>query len=188
MKFAGEIRCPNPFTEHIQKSQYNMHLKRTLTTILFGLLLCVPEASGQFVRSQDQTMAGLEGVAVNIQAPSNWPQEVKREMYSNAALELRKSGLTVIEDSSQWNKKTHGILNIGFNERGGGGVTGGSFIWLRMDLEQLSRIVRNGDSHYLVTWYYQDRMEDTAANRESTQMLKKGISQFLNDYFRANGR
>jgi hypothetical protein len=158
-------------------------------SIFLGLSLITEDASGQFVRSQDETMAGLEGVAVNVQVPSEWPQNVRQEIYSTSTLELRKSGLTVIEDSSEWDARNHGILNIGFTVKSGTGIggTGDDFIWMKMDLEQLSRIVRNGNRHYLITWYHQNRMKNSA-NQEYPGMLKEGISQFLNDYFRANGR
>ena len=171
------------------KSQSVMRALHVAFSVFLGLFILAQDASGQFVRSQNETMAGLEGVAVNVQVPSDWPQNVRQDIYSSSTLELRKSGLTVIEDSSAWDARKHGVLNIGFNVRSGTGIggTGNDFIWLKMDLEQLSQIVRNGDEHYLITWYHQNRMENSA-NQEYPGMLKKGISQFLNDYFRANGR
>jgi hypothetical protein len=150
-----------------------------LRYVVLVVLVCasVP-LRAQYGPVQDSTLIGLRRVALNVTTDVKDANTFREDI----ALELRKAGIRVAPDSTRPDS-VDGVLNVLVRSRGSCQKL------IRIDVEQRARLVRTGNTHRMVTWFYEDDANGTAC-RDSwyPSAIKRAVDAFLTKWLDVNGR
>jgi len=142
-----------------------------------ALIVCawVP-LEAQYGPVQDSTLTGLRRVALNFNASTLKEGNLLREEF---ALEMRKAGIRVAQIGVP--DSVDGTMNVLLGRRPGGSCE------VRLDIEQLARLMRTGKTHRMVTWFYWDTSTG-CGDGWFKEASKRAVDAFLTKWLDMNGR
>ena len=130
------------------------------------------------------SLKGLDRIYVQINADS-FPQELRDKLGSIVNLELRKSGLHVVNNKDELDKKKDGIVVISFTQTTRALSQDVTVEW---DVIQAAMLQRTGETLPMLTWRHDETKTNVLARDVAESILHKSMDAFLNDWLSANGR
>jgi hypothetical protein len=144
-----------------------------------AMLLCWrTPVLAQYAADQPKSLAGVESVFVVFGSGVSG----NSDLFNSVTLELRKTGLRIVSDSSDV------ILNVSSTANANALSID---VRTRLDIEQVVLVPRTQERLQLVTWYYENEERISNVNWSQEALKRKvmtGVNQFLNDFLAANGR
>lgn len=150
------------------------------------------ELHAQYAADQARSLTGLRQVCTNFgAATSNIDAARFARVVENATLELRKSGLRILDCppegmGQQRNLGNDGLLNLTVEAQDASLSSDG--IRVRMDVEQNVTVQRTGERLRLVTWYHEAEARPTTWESVIDDFALEQVNRFLSDWLAANGR
>lgn len=128
----------------------------------------------QFGRVQDSTLIGIHRLLLNYTTPLGDSVQL-REGF---ALELRKAGIRVLARGDS----ADALMNVVVWRKKSGACE------VRVDVEQMARIVRTSRAYPIVTWFYWDDADSPCRDSWLRDGSRRAVDSFLTKWLDVNGR
>lgn len=162
-------------------------MRRLALQLLIACAVFVAPVTGhaQYAASQDSTLVGIKKVYLNFtDANGGLGEAAAEELSGSVALELRKAGIRVAKDRSELSADD-ATLNVSVITVTRTLVTD---VHVRMDVEQLTQLVRTRKSYPMVTWFYEQDKLNGMPKSDGPRLVKAGLDDFLSKWLDMNGR